>query len=91
MDISKEQYKIVFTNYCIKEMDYIYNYISKALHTLNSAKKLMQKIEDIIQNLKYMPRMYNEVNRYSRFNMRYRKILVNNYIILYTILEKVII
>ena len=42
MDISKKQYKIVFTSDCIKEMDYIYNYISSNLYAEKSSKELMK-------------------------------------------------
>lgn len=44
MDISEKQYKIVFTNDCIQEMDDIYNYILKKLYSSNSAKSLMKKL-----------------------------------------------
>lgn len=87
MDISDEQYKIVFTNDCKNEMDFIYNYISNNLYASNSANKLMETIEEKIQNLKFMPKIYPVIKRYDKLSMEYRKILIDNYVIVYTISE----
>lgn len=70
-------------------MDDIYNYISKKLYSLNSAENLMLKVERIIQNLKYIPRMYSKVRNYYKMDIEYRKITINNYIILYIIAERI--
>lgn len=88
MDISEKQYKIVFTNDCIQEMDDIYNYISKKLYSSNSAKSLMKKIDDTINDLKIMPEKYFVIKKYDELNLEYRRIVVNKYIILYTISEQ---
>ena len=48
MDISKNNYKIVFTNDSIYEMEDVYNYISRKLYATNNAIKLMRQIEDEI-------------------------------------------
>lgn len=88
MDISKRQFKIVFTNECNLEMNYIYYYISKKLFAQNSAKKLMLKVEKIIQNLKYMPKMYMIIKNYNVLQMKFRRISINKYIIIYTISDE---
>lgn len=87
MDISKEQYKIVFTNDSIIEMDNIYNYISKNLKSFNSAKKLMKKIDNAIEHLKYMPKIHRIIKRSLNPKFEYRKIVINNYIIIYLVSE----
>lgn len=85
MDISKGQFKIVFTKNCKKDMDNIYEYISLKLDTPNSAKKLMRKVESTIRRLQEMPETYVIIKKYEELDMEYRRIVINNYVILYTI------
>lgn len=88
MDISKKQFKIVFTNDCKQEMDNIYNYISNNLYAPKAAKKLMNKVETTTQSLKDMPEAYMTIKKYSELEMEYRRIVINNYVIIYTISEE---
>ena len=88
MNISKEQYKIVFTNDSINEMDSIYQYISQKLFASNSSKRLMNKVDKTIQTLKYMPRAYSVVKIHPELELEYRRIVINKYIIIYTIAEE---
>lgn len=46
----------------------------------------MLRIEDVVQNLKFNPKIYSIIRKYS--NLTYRKIAVENYIILYSIYEE---
>ena len=62
MNIKK--YDIIFTPTAIKEINKIYNYISKNLSAKNSAKRLMTKIEQKVQELKYTPKMYQVIEMY---------------------------
>jgi len=88
MDISKKQFKIVFTNDCIIEMDEIYAYISKKLSMPNSSKTLMKKVENAINNLKVMPNKYMIIKKDNALKLEYRRIVINNFVILYTISEE---
>ena len=88
MDTSNDTFKIVFTNDCINEMDRIYNYIGNNLYSTKSEKKIMQKVEESIENLKYMPKSYGVIKRYPEIKLEYRRILINNYIIIYTVNER---
>lgn len=88
MDISKEQYKIVFTSDCIREMDYIYNYITINLYAQKSAKELMNNVEQAIENLKTMPKIYMTIKRCPELELEYRRIIIGNYVIVYTVSEK---
>lgn len=88
MDISKEQFKIVFTTDCKQEMDDIYNYISNKLYAPKAAKELMNKVETTIQSLKDMPKAYMTIKKYDELKMEYRRIVINNYVIIYTISEE---
>lgn len=77
MDISKKQFKIVFTNDCKQEMDNIYNYISNNLYAPKAAKELMNKVETTVQSLKDMPEAYMTIKKYSELEMEYRRIVIN--------------
>lgn len=87
MDTNKK-YKIHFTKECKREMDNIYDYISKRLYSPNSAKALMKMVEKAIYNLKEMPELHNIIKQYGSLNMEFRRIVIKNYIILYTISEE---
>lgn len=88
MDISKKQYKIVFTSDCIKEMDYIYNYINLNLYAQKSAKELMNNVQKAIENLKNMPRIHMVIKKHPEVELEYRRIVIGNYVIVYTISEE---
>lgn len=88
MDISENNYKIVFTNDSIAEMDSIYNYISRKLYAPNSAKKLMEKVEEEVQSLKRMPERYEVIKKLPEINIEYRRIVVKNFVVIYTISEE---
>lgn len=88
MDISQKQYKIVFTNDCIREMDYIYNYISSKLYAEKSSKELMKSVQEAIENLRIMPRIHMVIKKYDEVDLEYRRIVIGKYVIIYTISEK---
>ena len=88
MGISENKYKIVFTNDSIEEMDSIYNYISKKLYAPNSARRLMAQVEEEIQSLEYMPQKYAVIKRFPEIDMEYRRIVIKNFVVIYTISEK---
>ena len=87
MDTNKK-YKIRFTKECKREMDNIYQYISRKLYSPNSAKELMRMVEKSIYNLKEMPEIHGIIKQHDDLDLQYRKIVVKNYIIIYTILEE---
>ena len=87
-NFSEEQYKIIFTNESMKDMENISNYISEILYAPNSAKKLMQKVHNSIDNLRYMPKVYRVIKSYPRLQMEHRRIVINDYVIIYTVNEK---
>lgn len=83
MDISK--YKVIVTPTAYKEMNKIYDYISDNLYAKNAAKSLMNKIEKEVQRLKYAPKLYPEINKIDELKRTYRRIVIKNYVVLYTI------
>ena len=81
------QYKVIITPTALKEMNRIYDYILADLYADIAAEDLMNLVEEKIQNLKYAPKIYAEIEEFDELRRRYRRIVVNNYVILYTIDE----
>ena len=51
-------------------------------------KKLMLEIEEKVLRLKFAPKIHNEILIHKDLNLKYRKICIRNYVILYTINEE---
>jgi len=82
-----DQYEVLITESCRIEIKKIYEYIKNNLYAENSAKKLMNKIEKTVMNLTYAPRIYAEIGIYKNTKRSYRRIVVDNFIVLYIIDE----
>ena len=83
-----EQYEVLITEACRIEIKKIYEYIKNDLYAENSAKKLMNKIEKVVMNLTYEPRIYAEIGIYKNIKRSYRRVVVDNFVLLYTIDEE---
>ena len=82
------EYKIKLTEEFLEEIDQICDYISKELKVPDASKKLRKKVMDNILLLKQYPRMFTEIEKINKTKRQYRRIVVNNYVIFYTIDEK---
>ena len=80
-----ENYEVVFTEECRKEIRRTYKYIKENLYADNAARNLMNKIQELISNLASTPKMYEEIKSYMGLKRRYRRIIIDNYVLLYTI------
>ena len=85
MDSKKVLYEIEFTEDCRDEIREIYKYISENLVEKESAKKLMQKMKKSVMGLVEYPRLYSKIEKKNKRKRNFRKIVVDNYVILYTI------
>ena len=85
MDTKK--YRVIITPTAYKEIAKIYDYITDDLYAENAAKRLMNKVEQEIQKLKDSPKIYAKIEKIDELKRVYRRIVVNNYVILYTIDE----
>lgn len=83
-----KQYKVIITPTAYKEINKIYNYITEDLYAKNAAKRLMEKVEEEVQKLKYAPKIHTEIEKFDELKRSYRRIVIKNYIILYTIDEE---
>ena len=87
MDSKKEIYEIEFTEDCRDEIREIYKYISEKLIEKEAAKRLMQKMRKTVMDLAESPRLYAKIEKKDKMERNFRRIVVNNYVILYTIDE----
>ena len=77
-------YKIKLFEEFLEELDEICNYISFKLKNANAANELREEIKLSISLLKQSPQIFPKIEKLSKLKMQYRKIIVSNYIILYT-------
>ena len=82
-----DKYFIILTTNAKEELKEIYEYISNNLKSKISADNLMALIEDKILRLSIFPYSCMEIRTKPRSTI-YRKLIVKNYVILYSICEK---
>ena len=86
--MSEKKYSLKLTPRANKDLEEIYNYISKELHAEESATKILAKIETSIMTLKKFPLSCNYVaDEFLRLK-GYRKLIVDNYIAFYIVNEE---
>ena len=83
MDIN--EYKVIITPTAYREIDRIYDYITNDLYAKKAGEKLMEMVEGEVQKLKYAPKTHKEIEKIDELKRRYRRIIIKNYVILYTI------
>ena len=86
MDI--EKYTVIITPTAYREINRIYEYLEFELYAENATKELMRNIEEKIQQLKETPKIYPKIEISNELQRVYRRIIIKNYIILYTIEEE---
>ena len=87
MDSKKEIYKIEFTEDARDEIREIYEYISKNLVNEDAAKRLMRKMRKNVMDLAESPKIYAKIKKKDRMKREFRRMVVDNFIVLYTIDE----
>ncbi len=71
----------------IEEFEKTCDYISLNLNALDATNRLKEKVKYRLYLLEKEPKMYTEIEKLSKTQNMYRRIVVDNYIILYTIDE----
>lgn len=82
------KYELKMTNRAKKDLDNIYNYISKCLMEDKIAQNLINKIEKEIFRLETFPESCAVIDNLNGKNKIYRKLVINNYIVIYRIDKK---
>lgn len=85
MDSKNEPFEVEITDDCIEEMTEIYEYISNNLKEDKAAKRLMTEITDKVLDLANAPELYMKIGKADRLKREYHKMVVKNYIVLYTV------
>lgn len=82
------EYKVKFTEQCLEDIENICEYITEKLKEINASNNLRIKIMKVTENLIKNPKMYVQIDKSDKLKRKYRKIVINNYILLYTIDNK---
>lgn len=88
MDFKRTQYKVEITEECLEEINEIYEYISNKLIAKEAAKRLIKEVKKSILNLAESPYLYMKIGKTDKLKREYHRIVIKNYIILYTIDDK---
>lgn len=80
-----EEYSVRLTEEFMTELDEIDNYISHILKIPRAAKRLQRRIINTILLLENSPQMYEEIEKIGRTKRKYRRMVISNYVVLYTI------
>ena len=81
------EYSVKLTCEFLEEFEEICDYISDKLKNISASNRLREKVIYNILSLENSPKMYTEIEKTARTKLKYRKMIVNNYVILYTIDE----
>ena len=79
------KYEIIWTPKAIKDIETFYNYIAYNLKEISIANNILKKIINSISSLDYLPERFLKIHNYHDSSKNLRRILVNNYVIIYEI------
>ena len=82
------EYRVKLTDHFLDEFEEICDYISNKLKNIDASNRLIEKVIYNILLLENSPRMCTEIEKVDRTERQYRRLVVNNYVILYTIDEE---
>lgn len=82
------EYRVKLTDQFLDEFEEICDYISNKLKNIDASNRLREKVIYNILLLENSPRMCTEIEKADRIERQYRRLVVNNYVILYTIDEE---
>lgn len=82
------EYDIKISDTCLEEIEDICEYIENKLKAELASKRLREKIKEKILELKTYPKKYVKIEKRDRLNREYRKIVIENYVLLYTIIDE---
>lgn len=85
MASKKDSFEVEFTEECIEEMTEIYEYIANNLKEDRIAKMLMEDVTNRVLDLSNLPELYMKIGKTDKLKREYHRIVVKNYVILYTI------
>ena len=86
------EYKVKLADQFIDEFEEICNYISNNLKNIDASNRLREKVMYNVLLLENSPKMCTEIEKTDRTKRKYRRMNINNYVILYTLdeMEKIV-
>ncbi len=81
------EYKVKLTDGFLEEIEEICEYISNQLKNIDASNRLREKVMYNLLLLENTPIMFVEIEKIDRTERKYRRIVVDNYVVLYTIDE----
>ena len=78
-------YKVKFTEKCLGDIEEACQYIEEKLKAENASTRLRIKIKDSIKGLAISPEMYAKIDKIDKVKREYRRIPIDNYVLLYTV------
>ena len=86
------EYNIKLAEQFLDEFEEICEYISNKLKNIDASNRLREKVIYNVLLLEKSPEMCTEIEKTDRTERKYRRMVVNNYVILYTVdeLEKIV-
>jgi len=82
------KYKIIIKSSAKKDINKITNYIIKNFKSNRIAEKLISEIRDKMLILQEYPNAYQTLFNYKYTDRKYKRVVVDNYSIIYYILEE---
>lgn len=82
-----DKYSVKLMDRALQDLDSIYAYIAESLLEPETALSLVERIEEKICSLEYMPYRCPERKRGAYAYRGYRQMLVENYMVIYRINE----
>ena len=82
------EYEIVISDTCLEDIEENCYYIQRVLKAEQASKRLREKIIETIRILKDSPKIYAKMEKTDRAGRDYRRIVIDNYVIIYTIIEE---
>ena len=81
------EYRVKLTDQFLYEFEETCDYISNKLKNIDASNRLREKVIYNVLLLENSPKMCTEIEKTDRTERQYRRMIVNNYVILYTIYE----
>ena len=81
------EYRVKLTNEFLEEIEEICEYISNKLKNVDASNRLREKVIYNVLLLENTPRMFAKIEKMDKIERQYRRIVVDNYVVLYTIDE----
>lgn len=85
--MNKRKLKIKLMPEFVRNLEKIHEYIFFELFAPNAADKILEKVDKEIERLENAPFIHVKIETVNDLILEYRKIIVKNYIVLYTIDE----